>query len=76
LWSLELDEDDVEALDSELLLLLLWLFDSLGACTFVMRRRIDGRDTGPGRVCPFTTVTIPEQGKNDYCYTLQGAQSL
>jgi hypothetical protein len=50
LWEPELDEEDEEALESELLLLLLWLFDSLGARTFVMRKRIEGRDTGPGRV--------------------------
>jgi hypothetical protein len=70
LWELELDEEDEEALDSELLLLLLWQFNLLGARTFVMRRRIEGRDTGPGRVCPFTTVSTPGTGNNDYRYTL------
>jgi hypothetical protein len=65
LWELELDDDEEEALEFELLLLLLlllWLSESLAALTFVIRRRIEGRDTGPGRTCPFTTVTTPETG--------------
>jgi hypothetical protein len=65
LWELELDDDEEEALEFErLLLLLLWLSESLAALTFVIRRRIEGRDTGPGRTCPFTTVTTPGTGVN------------
>jgi len=64
LWELELDDDEEEALEFELLLslLLLWLSKSLAALTLVIRRRIEGRDTGPGRTCPFTTVTTPGTG--------------